>query len=94
MQVEAIRLKNFKCFRNLELKEIPRFCVLVGANGTGKSTLFQVFGFLREAFVSNIHTAFQKVSGSRAMGKVMDPERNRSCSFKCFINGMKRMVSL
>ncbi len=48
MQIESIRLKNFKSFRVAEMRKIPRFCVLVGANGTGKSTLFQVFEFLRE----------------------------------------------
>ncbi|MBF0179064.1 MAG: AAA family ATPase [Magnetococcales bacterium] len=70
MQIEAIRLKNFKCFRDMELKRIPRFCVLVGANGTGKSTLFHAFGFLREAFFSNIHTALAKLGGSRGFQEV------------------------
>ncbi|MBF0627263.1 MAG: AAA family ATPase [Magnetococcales bacterium] len=70
MQIEAIRLKNFRCFREMEFKNIPRFCVLVGANGTGKSTLFNLFGFLREAFSSNIHTALAKTGGSRGFHEV------------------------
>ncbi|MBF0174220.1 MAG: AAA family ATPase [Magnetococcales bacterium] len=70
MQIESIRLKNFKCFQDVELKNIPRFCVLVGANGTGKSTLFNLFGFLREAFSSNIHTALAKMGGSRGFQEV------------------------
>ncbi len=40
MQIEALRLKNFRAFQDVNLREIPRFCVLVGANGSGKSTLF------------------------------------------------------
>lgn len=71
MHVESIRLKNFKCFKDVELKNIPRFCVLVGANGTGKSTLFNVFAFLREAFTSNIHTALVKQGGSRGFREVL-----------------------
>jgi predicted ATPase len=47
MQIEAIRLKNFRAFRDVNMRDIPPFCVLVGANGSGKSTLFSVFGFLR-----------------------------------------------
>ncbi|MEO5376200.1 MAG: AAA family ATPase [Magnetococcus sp. DMHC-6] len=70
MQIEAIRLKNFKCFKEIEIKSIPRFCVLVGANGTGKSTLFHLFGFLREAFTSNIHMALIKMGGSRGFHEV------------------------
>lgn len=50
--------------------DIPKFCVIVGANGTGKSTLFTVFEFLREALSSNVHTALVKVGGSRGFGEV------------------------
>jgi len=51
MRIECLKLKNFKVFRDIEMKDIPRFCVLVGANGTGKSTLFDVFGFLKECLI-------------------------------------------
>ena len=70
MQIESIRIKNFKCFQDVELKNIPRFCVLVGANGTGKSTLFNVFAFLQDAFSNNIHTALVKQGGSRGFREV------------------------
>jgi predicted ATPase len=70
MKIEAIRLKNFRAFSNIDLKDIPDFCVLVGANGTGKSTLFSVFSFLREAMTSNVTTALGKLGGSRGIGEV------------------------
>ena len=70
MQIESIRLRNFKCFNNIEMRNIPRFCVLVGANGTGKSTMFHLFGFLREALSSNIHMALIKMGGSRGFREV------------------------
>ena len=47
--IESISLKNFKAFKEVEMKDIPPFCVIVGANGTGKSTIFNVLGFLRDA---------------------------------------------
>jgi predicted ATPase len=65
MKLESIRLKNFKAFRDAELRSIPRMCVLVGANGTGKSTIFNVFGFLKDALTENVHVALTRLGGSR-----------------------------
>ncbi|MCB1768454.1 MAG: AAA family ATPase [Candidatus Competibacteraceae bacterium] len=70
MHIESIRLKNFKSFRDAEMKDIPRFCVIVGANGSGKSTFFGVFEFLREALSSNVYTALIKLGGSRGFSEV------------------------
>ena len=49
MHIESISLKNFKSFRDAHMEGIPKLCVLVGANGTGKSTLFSVFDFQLDA---------------------------------------------
>ena len=70
MKIEAIRLKNFKTFRDTELNHLPNFCVFIGANGTGKSTVFSVFGFLRDAMTSNVNTALAKLGGSRGIQEV------------------------
>ncbi len=70
MNIESLRLKNFRAFRDVEMRDIPRFCVLVGANGTGKSTLFSVFGFLRDAMTTNVTTALGKLGGSRGFGRL------------------------
>jgi predicted ATPase len=70
MQIEAIRLKNFRSFKDVTLKDIPRFCVLVGANGTGKSTLFSVFAFLRDAMSTNLTAALGRLGGSRGLAEV------------------------
>lgn len=75
MHIEYLRLKNFRAFRDVELREIPRFAVLVGANGTGKSTLFSVFGFLRDAMTTNVTTALARLGGSRGFDEV----RSRNC---------------
>ncbi|MDO9539088.1 MAG: AAA family ATPase [Methanocalculus sp.] len=49
---------------------IPHFTVIVGANGTGKSTLFSVFGFLKNALSGNVNSALQKPGGSRGFFEV------------------------
>lgn len=70
MQIESIRLKNFRAFKDVTLRDIPHFCVLVGANGSGKSTLFAVFGFLRDAMTTNVTAALARLGGSRGMQEV------------------------
>ncbi len=70
MRLEALRLKNFRAFRDLHLRDLTRFCVVVGANGTGKSTLFAVFDFLRDAMASNVTAALGRLGGSRGFEEV------------------------
>lgn len=70
MKIESMRLKNFKAFQNAEFNKLPGFCVFVGANGTGKSTIFSVFGFLRDAMASNVNTALAKLGGNRGFQEV------------------------
>jgi predicted ATPase len=63
MRIESIRLKNFKVFQDIYIQDIPPFCVIAGANGTGKSTLFQVFGFLKDCLTYNVGAAVQSRGG-------------------------------
>lgn len=70
MRVESIKLKNFRAFRDVHMRDIPGFCVLVGANGTGKSTLFSVFAFLRDAMTTNVTAALGRLGGSRGFQEV------------------------
>jgi len=70
MKIESLRLKNFKAFKDASITEIPRMCVLVGANGTGKSTVFSVFDFLKDALTQNVHIALTKLGGSKGFSEV------------------------
>ena len=63
MRIESIRLKNFKAFRDIELKDLPNLVVLIGANGTGKSTFFDVFKFLSDALRNNVRQALNRRGG-------------------------------
>ncbi len=57
MRIESIRLRNYGVFRDAEMKGIPPLAVLVGANGTGKSTLLDAFAFLKDALTHNVAQA-------------------------------------
>ncbi len=49
MKIESLRLKNFRMFRDVTIDKLPNCCFFIGANGSGKSSLFDTFGFLRDA---------------------------------------------
>lgn len=63
MRIHSVRVKNFKTLRDVHMKDIPNFAVLIGANGTGKTTFIDVFGFLKDCLVNNVRTAVQKRAG-------------------------------
>lgn len=63
MKIEALRVKNFKAFKDVKLTNLPAIAVFIGANGTGKTTLFDVFGFLRDSLQDNVKVALQKRGG-------------------------------
>lgn len=67
MQIESIEIKNYRLFRDTGLQNIPRLCVLVGANGTGKSTLFDVFSFPKDALAMNVGKAVSKRGGYKEL---------------------------
>lgn len=67
MQIESIEIKNYRLFRHLVISDLPRMTVVVGANGTGKSTLFDVFTFLKDALTQNVAAAIARRGGFREL---------------------------
>ena len=70
LKLESLRLKNFRAFKNAEIKNIPNYCVFVGANGVGKSTVFSVFEFLKDAMNNNVNVALGRLGGNRGFDEV------------------------
>ena len=54
MSKVSMALSNYKVLQNTNLVALPPLAVLVGANGTGKSTFFDAFAFLRDCLVHNV----------------------------------------
>ena len=52
------------------MRNIPNLCILVGANGVGKSTIFSVFDFLKNLMASNVNSALARLGGSRGFREV------------------------
>jgi predicted ATPase len=63
VQIQSIKVRNFKALKDVEMKNIPGFAVLVGANGSGKSTLIDVFEFLKDCLIGDVRSALQKRGG-------------------------------
>lgn len=96
MRIESLRLKNFKSFRDVTLHDVPGYCVIVGANGTGKSTIFDVFRFLKDCLTYNVRQALQVRGGYREVisrGTASDSQIELEIQFRMEIAGVRRLVT-
>ncbi|SPD73309.1 Chromosome segregation protein SMC [uncultured Desulfobacterium sp.] len=95
MKIESLRLKNFKMFHDVEMLDIPNFCVIIGANGTGKSTLFDVFGFLKDCLTYNVTTALQSRGGFKELVSRGTSEDSIviELQYRMPITGVERLVT-
>lgn len=96
MRIDSIRLKNYKNFRDACIVDMPRLCVVVGANGTGKSSLFGVFGFLKDCLLFNVRQALQQRGGFREVLSRGAPAAEGieiEIKFRLEIAGIDRLVT-
>ena len=70
--IESLCIKNYHALRDIELKQLKPLTVFLGANGSGKSTFFDVFAFLSECFTIELHQAWNKRGGLKEL-------RSRGC---------------
>ena len=71
MIIEEVRIENFKALKDIRLQHLPPLSVFVGRNGTGKTTLFRVFAFLKECLRSNVDVALRQEGGRRGFSEVI-----------------------
>ena len=77
MRIKRVRLKNYKRFTDLTIDDLPettRLVVLVGPNGTGKSSVFDSFLLKSQAAVNNY-----RLSGDREQYYEKVPRSQRHC---------------
>ena len=65
--IELLRVKNYRALRDIELKQLKPLTVFLGANGSGKSTFFDVFAFLAECFTVGLRQAWNKRGGLKEL---------------------------
>lgn len=57
MRIKKIELNNFKRFTSLTISDIPdtsKLVLVIGSNGSGKSSLFDAFDWLQKSFNNKI----------------------------------------
>ncbi len=59
-RIKYLRVRNFRALRDVEFKDITPLTVLLGPNGSGKTTVFDVFAFLSECFESGLRRAWDR----------------------------------
>lgn len=98
MNIETIRIKNFKALHDVEITNIPAYCVFVGRNGTGKTTLFRVFAFLKNCLAKNVRTALNIEGGRNGLKEVLSRGHEKEdleieIQFRLDIAGANRLVT-
>ena len=63
MQIESIKIHNYKVLKDVDVKDISNMAVFLGKNGVGKTTFFDVFGFLHDCLIGNVKTALARRGG-------------------------------
>ena len=77
MRLNKIEIKNFKCFENESIKLHPKLNILMGNNGTGKTSLLEAFRIL----IGSLYLAFDKYKEKIEMpGIVKDDIRLKTVS--------------
>ena len=78
MQIEALRIHNFRVFQDVTVENIPQMAVFMGQNGAGKTTFFDVFGFLHDCLSNNVRSALAKRGG---VGEVISRDQTGDLQF-------------
>lgn len=74
MRIKSLRLKNFKRFPDLTLQNLPEYAkpvLLIGSNGSGKSSVFDGYEYL-----SDEYETFYKVFPAKDFGTTLKERQN------------------
>lgn len=83
MQIESLRIHNFRVFNDVNVENIPQMAVFMGQNGAGKTTFFDVFGFLHDCLNNNVRSALAKRGGfSEVISRDQDGDMQFEVKFR------------
>lgn len=66
-KIEYLKVRNFRVLRDVEFKALTPLTVLLGPNGSGKTSVFDVFAFLSECLESGLRRAWDRRGRAREL---------------------------
>ena len=63
MKIESLKIRNYRVFQDVSIENIPNMAVFLGMNGAGKTTFFDIFGFMHDALQWNVKQALARRGG-------------------------------
>ncbi|MEX1368198.1 MAG: AAA family ATPase [Nannocystaceae bacterium] len=98
MRIETIGVKNFKSLRDVRLQGLPSLCVFVGRNGSGKTSLFRIFAFLKNCLQYDVRIALNREGGRNGYAEVVTRDQHGEdieieIQFRMDIAGTNRLVT-
>ncbi len=70
MNIRHIQLKNFRCFENIDIHLHPQMNVIVGVNGTGKTSILEAI----RIFIGSIFSEFDKIENKIVSPSILDDD--------------------
>lgn len=62
-RLTSLRIRNYRALRDVEFRDLTPLTVLIGANGSGKSTVLDALAFLGECMQGGLENAVKKRQG-------------------------------
>lgn len=66
-RIESLKVQNFRALKDVEFRQITPLTVLLGPNGSGKTTVFDAFAFLSECVETGLRRAWDKRGRAREL---------------------------
>ena len=96
MRLTGFRIRNFKMFRDVAVRNLSPLAIFIGANASGKSTLFDVFRFLRDLFSKgSVSDEFAKRGGfAEVLSRGAEKKKSRCLSIFRYPKAAKSISSI
>ncbi|MEK5099080.1 AAA family ATPase [Bacillus sp. FSL W8-0848] len=77
MYIEKIKIKNYKQFKNLEVKFNPLINILIGENGAGKTSILEAISYVLGANDRGVESeGIQSLFNVEVIKEYLDGEKN------------------
>ena len=91
MQIEYLRIRNFRVFNDVKVENIPQMAVFHGKFANQRKYRVPDAIPAPKEELRKILPEHQQISGARKVAPLMNIEKNGSVGFQQFVNGVRRL---